>query len=100
MVTHDTHYNKRKEELLSAIQETFSQLSVKSLDVTLVCKDDHRIGTHRRLLGMASPLLREILGSPHTPDSSLVILPNFSQVFKCGVCGKDVYSSGDVNSNV
>ena len=96
MVFYDTYYNKRKKEFFTAIQETFSQLSVKSLDVTLVCKDDHRIGTHKRLLGMASPLLREILGPPHTPDSSIVILPSFSQVFKCGECGQDVNSSGYV----
>ena len=81
MVSYGTRNNKRKEEFFLAIQENFAKLNLKSLDVTLVCNDDQRIVTNRRLLGMASPLLREILGSLHNPDTSLVILPNFSQVF-------------------
>ena len=80
MVSHIDKKNYIKEEIFLAIKETVAQLSMNSLDVTLVCKDNQRLETNRRLLGMASPLLREILASPHNPDTSLVILPNFSQV--------------------
>ena len=67
--------NKRKYDLFTATKDDITDTQCDLADVTLVCKDGQILETHKRLLGLCSPMMRELLGCQ---ESSLVSLQDFS----------------------
>jgi len=67
-----------KGQLLSMIRDGLKESEDDDHDVIIVCEDDQLVRSHRKLLGMMSPMLRNLFGSLWTLDVCLLSLPDFS----------------------